>query len=327
MDTKSWHLQDWSDLEGIGARLANGESATARSGPGLVWTTPLHVAAEKGDAAAMRLLLAHAGQVDVPDSEGLTPLWQAVAGLRGEIVRVLLDAGADPWRPCVDEWTPGRLALTTELAPMVDGTPGAVPLSASERIEQTWADRLIGAFSAERIHTDGLHVTFTDVADEDEVIRRIGGDPASCPVLQQDPDTDQRSLFDEVGLYAVGVTGTAYGCVVSQPFSLELDQDELSRRLSPATAYCLNFNPKGGVFGTLYRSGKLIWHEEIGPRSPFPGSPPEYWRYRFWQRPGTSFSHDANLLAYACARGGIRKAGPRDAWALSRGPRRIVRCR
>ncbi|CAM5330984.1 ankyrin repeat domain-containing protein [Streptomyces atroolivaceus] len=327
MDTKSWHLQDWDDPAGIEARLAGGESATAPWGSEHSWTTPLHLAAERGNAGAVAVMLTHTRQVDVPDSRGLTPLWHAVAALRGESVRLLLDAGADPWRPCVDGWTPGRLALTTELAPLLAGTPGAEPLTAVARAEQARADRLIAVFSAEPIRTEGLHVTFADVVDEDEAIRRIGADPAACPVLRQDPDTDQRSLFDAVGLYAVGVTGTAYGCIVSQPFSLELDQDELSRRLSPATAYSLNFNPKGGVSGTLYRDGDLIRHEEIGPGTPSPGAPPEHWLYRFWQQPGASFSHDANLLAYACAMGGIRKAGPRDGWALSSGPRRIARCR
>ncbi|MGW1658979.1 Mu transposase C-terminal domain-containing protein, partial [Streptomyces atratus] len=239
----------------------------------------------------------------------------------------LLEAGADAWRLCVGKWTPGRLALTTDLAPLVAGMPGAVPLTVAQRAEQARADQLISVFSAEKIYTEGLGVTFTDVIGEDEVIRRLGADPAKCPVFQQDSEMDQMDLFDAGGKYVVGVTGTALGCIVSQPFSNELDDDELARRLSPATTYSLFFNPKGGTSGTLFRDGAVVLHEEVGSLTPFADDPPEHWLYRFWQRPGITFPYDANHLAYACAMGGITKANARDCWALSRGPRRIVRCR
>ncbi|MGP3921920.1 ankyrin repeat domain-containing protein [Streptomyces sp. 8N616] len=325
MSERSWYLQDWGDLACVRARLESEESPTDRLGSDYVWETPLHLAAERGTAEAVAVMLEFAQEVDVPDAQGLTPLWRAVAGVQGETVQVLLDAGANAWRPCVGEWTPGRLALTTELAPLVERTPGAVPLSAAQRVDQVRADRLIGVFAAEQIHSDGLEVTFADVVGEDEVIGRLGADPADCPVLQQDPQVDQFSLFDAAGGHALGVTGTANGCIISQPFWQALDHHELSRRLSPATTYSLFFNPKGGTFGTLYRDGNQVRREEIGHGAPWPDDPPEHWLYRFWQRPGITFPYDANLLAYACAMGGISKANVRDAWALSIGPRRIVR--
>ncbi|GAB2459172.1 hypothetical protein GCM10027162_63900 [Streptomyces incanus] len=315
-----------NDLASVRARLAGGESPTARYGP--FEETPLHLAAAAGAAEAVTAMLAYTREVDIPDGRGRTPLWWAVEHVQEQTVRVLLEAGANAWRPCVGAWTPGRLALTTDLAPLVAETPGAVPLTVAQRAEQTRADRLISVFSAEKIHTEGLGVTFTDVLGEDEVIRRLGADPAKCPVFQQDFEMDQRDLFDAGGNYAVGVTGAALGCIVSQPFSNALDDCELARRLAPATAYSLFFNPKGGTCGTLYRDGTEIRHEEVGSLTPSADAPPEHWLYRFWQQPCIPFPHgDANLLAYACAMGGITKATARDCWALSRGPRRIVRCR
>ncbi|MFF2065365.1 ankyrin repeat domain-containing protein [Streptomyces sp. NPDC058200] len=324
MSEKSWHLQDWDELACVRARLASGESPTARLGSGWDWETPMHLAAEAGAVAAVTAMLPYTREVDTPDAQGLTPLWRAIEGMHGETVQILLDAGADAWRPCVGEVTPGLLALTTDLAPLVEGKPGAVPLTAAQRAEQARADRLIGVFSAELIHSEGLGVTFTDAIGEDEVIRRLGADPAECPVCQQDSEVDQMSLFNAGGNHALGVTGTALGCIISQPFWTALDDDELARRLSPATTYSLYFNPKGGTFGTLYRNGTKVRHEEIGPLTPLVDDPPEHWLYRFWQRPGVTFAHDANLLAYACAMGGISKASARDCWALSSGPRRIV---
>lgn len=320
-----WHLQDWDDLVSVSARLAGGESPTARCGS--FEETPLHLAAAAGAAEAVTAMLAYTREVDIPDELGRTPLWWAVEHLQGKTVQVLLEAGADAWRLCVGKWTPGRLALTTDLAPLVAGMPGAVPLTVAQRAEQARADQLISVFSAEKIYTEGLGVTFTDVIGEDEVIRRLGADPAKCPVFQQDSEMDQMDLFDAGGKYVVGVTGTALGCIVSQPFSNELDDDELARRLSPATTYSLFFNPKGGTSGTLFRDGAVVLHEEVGSLTPFVDDPPEHWLYRFWQRPGITFPYDANHLAYACAMGGITKANTRDCWALSRGPRRIVRCR
>ncbi|MET9610408.1 ankyrin repeat domain-containing protein [Streptomyces sp. NPDC006512] len=326
MNEESWYLKgwDWNDLTSVRERLADGASPIAHWGS--FGQTPLHLAAAAGAAESVAAMLAYTREVDVPDDRGRTPLWWAVEHVRGETVRVLLANGADAWRPCVGEWTPGRLALTTSLASLVEGTPEAVPLTAAQRTKQAWADQLISVFAAEEIHTNGLRVAFTDVFDEDEVIHRLGADPAECPVFQQDSGIDQMDLFDVGGNHAVGVTGTALGCIISQPFWDAVDDDELARRLSPATVYSLYFNPKGGTSGTLYRNGIAIRHEEIGPWTPFADDPAEHWLYRFWQQPCVPFPHgDANLLAYACAMGGITKASTRDCWALSRGPRRVVR--
>ncbi|MEV0905919.1 ankyrin repeat domain-containing protein [Streptomyces hokutonensis] len=61
------------------------------------WTS-LHFAADEQDAAAVGSLLAAGAEVDAPDEQGNTPLWQAVFTYRsdGALPSLLVDAGADP---------------------------------------------------------------------------------------------------------------------------------------------------------------------------------------------------------------------------------------
>lgn len=61
--------------------------------------TPLHLAAARGDAAAIRNLVARGADVNadsVPD--GLEPLYYAAAGGHIDAVKLLADAGCDPRR-------------------------------------------------------------------------------------------------------------------------------------------------------------------------------------------------------------------------------------
>ncbi|MFD8425514.1 ankyrin repeat domain-containing protein [Streptomyces sp. NPDC059466] len=84
-------------------------------GPGRVdrqgWT-PLHFAADEQDAAAVGSLLAAGAEVDAPDEQGNTPLWQAVFTYRGdgEVLSLLVGAGADPDRDNLHGVSPRRLA-------------------------------------------------------------------------------------------------------------------------------------------------------------------------------------------------------------------------
>ncbi|MER6999061.1 ankyrin repeat domain-containing protein [Streptomyces sp. NPDC000410] len=309
---------EWRDLTRVERWLSDGNVPDSYLGDPGDSDTPLHRAVRFGTPDAVAALVARAREVDLPDEFGHTPLWSAVAHGQADSVRALLAAGADPWRPGVDHWTPGRLALTTELAPLFEELPGAVPLTAAERREQERADRLIAVFGERELFTEGLDVTFVAGLDEDAVIRRLGADPADFPVRAQDQADLEELTY---GRAAFGLTGVTGGCMISGLYAAAPDHKDAQRRISRGTtAYHVFFNPKGGTFGTRYRDGAEDAYEEIG-LSPFPGTPAGHWLYRFWQRSGR-FPYGANVLAYACAAGGITE--PENAWGLSVGPRRMV---
>ncbi|NGN70465.1 ankyrin repeat domain-containing protein, partial [Streptomyces sp. A7024] len=311
------------DLAAVEELLAGGGAVDGRLGDERDWETPLHRAAEYGSAEVVAAMARAAPAVDVSDHAGRTPLWQAVACGRADVVRVLLAAGADAWRPGVAGWTPGRLGLMTELAPIFAALPGAVELTAGERAAQDAAGRLIDVFAAEQIFAEGMLVSFVSGVTEDEAIRRLGGDPGAVPVLELDDVLDV-GPYDTHGNHGVGVTGVRRGCILTQ-HAHALESNELMRRMGPGTTgYSVFFNPKGGVIGDLYRDGEPVRHEEIG-LEPYPDDPPEHWLYRFWQRGETAFQQgDAPVLAYACAMAGISRLRPGDAMAISAGPRRVV---
>ncbi|MFE2856184.1 ankyrin repeat domain-containing protein [Streptomyces lavendulae] len=74
--------------------------------------TQLHFAADEQDAAAVGSLLAEGAEVDAPDGQGNTPLWQAVFTYRGDgaVLSLLVKAGADPDRVDLHGVSPRRLA-------------------------------------------------------------------------------------------------------------------------------------------------------------------------------------------------------------------------
>ncbi|WP_417737758.1 ankyrin repeat domain-containing protein [Rosistilla oblonga] len=80
-------------------RLLNADP-NLRDEPGWFWRTPLHVAAETGNARSVDILL-RAG-ADPNAEEGLhhdTPLINAVVSDSESCIRLLIDAGADPKKP------------------------------------------------------------------------------------------------------------------------------------------------------------------------------------------------------------------------------------
>ncbi|MDH6585588.1 hypothetical protein M2161_004694 [Streptomyces sp. SAI-133] len=304
---------DWGDADLIRARLAAGAPADARVG----WqgTTPLHLTAERGSAEAVAALLPHVADVDVRDDEDHTPLWHAVHSMDESTVRALIDAGADVWtpQPPGQLWSPGRLLLTTGLAPLVRHLPGAVELGPEEEAAQQAADALIAAFGTEPIWTEGLGVCFVRDLGEDEVLRRLGTDPAQCPRTDPDhapfaPDDYDESLR-HVGVR--GVDGTPGGCVITQDGYMPSDDAVLRAISAGTTAYGVYFNPKGGTFGTLARDGEVVASDEIGI-GPHDSDPAAYWTFRFWQREH-DFPYGADVLAYCCAAAGLRISDGRDA--------------
>ncbi|WP_328351659.1 ankyrin repeat domain-containing protein [Streptomyces sp. NBC_00445] len=320
-DWQQLGYRDWGDAALIRARLAGGAPPDARVG----WhgTSPLHLAAEQGSAEAVAALLSHHAQTGARDDDGHTPLWYAACSVDEGSVRALVDAGADAWTPQTGPWSPGRLLLTTSLAPLVAGLPGAVALPAEEAAAFRAADALIAAFGEQDLWTEGLGIAFVRGLSEDELIRRLGADPAQCPKTGPDRAPFDPADYDE-SLRHVGVTsmpGDPGGCVITQDGYMPSDGAVLRAVTAATTAYGIYFNPKGGTFGTLARDGEVIESEEIGlpPHEP---EPPAHWHFRFWQRKYTH-PYGANTLAYACAAAGLRISDGREA-ADRRAPRRWV---
>ncbi|WP_282796486.1 ankyrin repeat domain-containing protein [Streptomyces sp. CC224B] len=318
-----WHrigYEEWKDAELIRIRLRAGAPVnTYREGDE---ETPLHAAADRGTAEVVALLLAHGADVDAQDEEGHTPLWYAVCNGDEDSVRALIAAGADVWTPQTGPWSPGRLLLTTALAPLVARLPGAVELPAEEAAAFRAADALISAFGDQELMTEGLGICFVRGLTEDEVIERLGADPAQCPRADDehapfDP-TDYDASWNYVGV--TSVRGAPGGCVITHNGYMPSDEGVLRAISGGTAAYGIYYNPKGGTFGTLARDGDIVAHEEIG-LTPFEDDPPAYWHFRFWQ--WKAFPHDADTLAYACAAAGLRISDGRAA-VDHRTPRRWV---
>ncbi|QEV21801.1 ankyrin repeat domain-containing protein [Streptomyces alboniger] len=302
---------DWGNAAVIRARLDGGAPPSTRAAG--QESTPLHLAAERGAAEAVAALLAHGAEADARDEDEHTPLWYAACTVDEGSVRALISAGADVWTPQIGPWSPGRLLLTTPLAPLVAGLPGAVELPVEEAAAFREADALIAACGDRELWTEGLGLCFVRGLSEEEVIRRLGADPAKCPTADLEHGPFDLTDYDEPLRYAgvVSVPGAPGGCVITQEGYMPSD-DAVLRAISAGTdAYGIYFNPKGGTFGTLARDGEVALSEEID-LWPDESAPAAHWHFRFWQRRHT-FPHGANTLAYAAAMAGLRISDAQEA--------------
>jgi ankyrin repeat protein len=75
---------------------------------------PLHFAAQARSASVARALLDAGADIDSVDDNGNTPLWRAVFNSRGdgELIRLLREYGADPYRMNSHGQSPVSLAHT-----------------------------------------------------------------------------------------------------------------------------------------------------------------------------------------------------------------------
>ena len=69
-------------------------------------TMSLHEAAKSGDVMAARRMVASGADMDMPDVHGHTPLHMAAGKGQVEVLKVLLEAGADKEAKTVQEGDP-----------------------------------------------------------------------------------------------------------------------------------------------------------------------------------------------------------------------------
>src|SRR5690606_14482590 len=219
----------------------------------------LHDAAENDSPETVTDLAHSIADVDFIDDDdeeyrGRTALWTAVFANRPDNARALVAAGADPWRPMMNGWSPGRLSLAGPTPALFSIPPGTPGLSPHETAAVTEASRLIAALGD--LHYFGLGMACVADMTAAEVARRLEAIPADneeAAAIAADPLTH---LDDSQTL--VGVTEVPGGCIVTQPWGPLPSTPGVTKRLSASTTcYGMYDNPKGGHHGTLLRDGIL----------------------------------------------------------------------
>ncbi|MFD9691085.1 ankyrin repeat domain-containing protein [Kitasatospora sp. NPDC059146] len=295
----------WRDAEEIRARLATGADPED-------WgfgQRPLHRAASYGSPEVITELAARVADVDAPQ-DGTTALWEAVLAGRPDNARALAAAGADPWRPQLGGWSPGRLALAgpvPDLFPVPAGEPG---LTAAEQATARNARRLLANLGD--FHYGGTGLACVAGIDAAEAVRRLSGEPVGeefmADFLDDPYDHDQ-----DDSLLLVGVTTVPGGCIVTQPWGYTPSTPGVMARLTAGTfGYGMYANPKSGNQGGIHRDGVTEdWDLHPGG-GPLPGHTPE--------EVLTGYLYHYKAIAYACAFAGLHPAdaravtGPADVW-------------
>ncbi|MFG3076361.1 ankyrin repeat domain-containing protein [Streptomyces sp. NPDC048225] len=294
---------DWTDVADIRRRLDGGAGPEWWRG-----RRPLHRAAVAGSPEVVAELAGRVEDVDATEN-GVTALWEAVVDRKPDNARALAAAGADPWRPSLGGWSPGRLGLagpTPDLFPVPEGEC----LTDAERAVVQEARRLTAALGT--FYYYGLGMACVAGIDAVEAMRRRQTAPVAddvIDVLLEDP-----CGYDaEESLRIVGVTSVPGGCVVTQPWGYAPQMPGVLTRLSTGTlCYGLYANTKSGSQGSIARHGTIEGADLHPGGGPIEGDTTA--------EVLASYLYQYNAVVYACAFAGLRPAdrravvGPPDAW-------------
>jgi hypothetical protein len=259
-ETAGWsdfRWDSWTDLALVRARLDAGADPLDGAYP---FERPLHAAAERGSPEVVAEL---AGRVDDVDAEcqGRTALWDAVFNDRTENALALVAAGADPWRPMMAGWSPGRLSLAGPRPGLFfPFPPGHAGLTEAETAAVTEAERLIGALDG--IGYDGFSLACVHGISAAEAAQRL----AATPPDQEELEEAMEDPFEEEAMQFIGFTDVPGGCLVSQQWGYMASTPVVMQVLSAGTvAYGMYANPKSGNQGCVYRDGEVVdWDTHPG---------------------------------------------------------------
>ncbi|WP_283135445.1 ankyrin repeat domain-containing protein [Rhizohabitans arisaemae] len=298
----------WTDLSLIRARLDAG--ADPNSGV-YFHERPLHAAAERGSPEVVAELARHVDDIDA-EREGHTALWEAVFANRPGNARALVAAGADPWRPMMTGWSPGRLSLATPTPDLFSLPDGEAGLSTAEAAAVAEARRLIAALG--RFDDDGFSLACTAGITAAEAAQRLEAVPvdhADVEKFMEDPWSNHDYNLAVVGTdvpgeSVIGVTDVPGGCVVFQPWYFAASNPGVIKRLSVGTVcYGLFANPKSGNQGAEARDGVIEeWDTHPGGGSVYPEQPAEEIL--------TTYLYHGEAVAYCYAGASLRPTDPRS---------------
>ncbi|MBG0819306.1 ankyrin repeat domain-containing protein [Planomonospora sp. ID91781] len=248
-DVRWWGVNDWTDLDLVRAELAAGADPNYGA---FIFEKPLHAAADRGSPEVVAELARLVDDVDA-EREGRTALWMAVFEGRADNARALVSAGADPWRPMMAGWSPGRLSLVGPAPDLFSPSPEA-GLSAAEAAAVAEAERLIPALGD--FYYDGLGLACVAELSAAEATARLEAVPADGVDIDELYEDSWNKPDAEL---IVGVTDVPGGCVIIQPWGYTPSTRGLLECVSPGTVcYSMYANPKGGSSGDIARDGTVI---------------------------------------------------------------------
>ncbi|GAA3442366.1 ankyrin repeat domain-containing protein [Planomonospora venezuelensis] len=246
-----WDINNWADLDLVRAELAAGADPNYGAH---VFEKPLHAAADRGSPEVVAELARLVDDVDA-EREGRTALWMAVFEGRTDNARALVSAGADPWRPMMADWSPGRLSLAGPTPDLFPLPAPEVGLSEAEAAAAREARRLIPALedSLRDIYYDDLSLACVADVSAAEAAARLEATPAD--------DMDMDALYEcpwnkPDAELIVGITDVPGGCVIIQPWGYTASTRGVAKRVSPGTV-CYSMYVLGGNGGYIARDGAV----------------------------------------------------------------------